>query len=240
MAEQTYLMWKESSLAAVYLEGVRGAVPMAKEQIEVMLRLIVAGGHPVRRFLDLGCGDGILGSAILGRFPDATAVLADFSPAMLDAARKRLEGRAADANYLNIDYGDPAWVDQISALGPFDAIVSGFSIHHQTDERKRRIYSEIFGLLDQGGIFLNVEHVASATPWVQSVNDDVFVDSLHSFHRDKSREEVASTYYHRADKAANILAMVEVQCDWLRQIGFVDVDCYFKIFELAVFGGRRP
>ena len=38
----------------------------------------------------------------------------------------------------------------------------------------------------------------------------------------------------------NILAPVELQCEWLRRIGFEDVDCYFKIFELAVFGGRRP
>jgi hypothetical protein len=26
---------------------------------------------------------------------------------------------------------------------------------------------------------------------------------------------------------------------WLRDIGFT-VDCYLKVFELAVFGGRRP
>jgi len=45
---------------------------------------------------------------------------------------------------------------------------------------------------------------------------------------------------HRPDKAANILAPVETQCRWLRRIGFVEVDCYFKHFELAVFGGRRP
>ena len=32
----------------------------------------------------------------------------------------------------------------------------------------------------------------------------------------------------------------ELQCDWRRHLGFVDVDCYLKIFELALFGGRRP
>ena len=44
----------------------------------------------------------------------------------------------------------------------------------------------------------------------------------------------------RADKAANILAPVDDQCRWLREIGFADVDCYFKAFELALFGGRKP
>ena len=41
------------------------------------------------------------------------------------------------------------------------------------------------------------------------------------------------------DRRDNILAPVEEQCRWLRRIGFTDVDCFFKAFELAIFGGRR-
>jgi hypothetical protein len=33
---------------------------------------------------------------------------------------------------------------------------------------------------------------------------------------------------------------VDRQCQWLEAIGFVDVDCFFKLFELASFGGRKP
>jgi hypothetical protein len=40
-------------------------------------------------------------------------------------------------------------------------------------------------------------------------------------------------------KEANILAPVETQCQWLREIGFEHVDCYLKIFELEVFDGVR-
>ncbi|SPE57295.1 hypothetical protein SBV1_270094 [Verrucomicrobia bacterium] len=29
------------------------------------------------------------------------------------------------------------------------------------------------------------------------------------------------------------------QCQWLREIGFENVDCYFKVFELALFGGTK-
>jgi tRNA (cmo5U34)-methyltransferase len=237
MPESSYTMWSDQSLAAVYLEGVRGAIPLAQEQMQVMLRVIEANGRPVSRFLDLGCGDGVLASAVLGRFPGAQAVLLDFNEAMLEAARKRFAGHAPEVRVIHADYGDPGWTGVVE--GPFDAIVSGFSIHHQPDARKREIYGEIYGLLAPGGIFVNVEHVASATKWVGQVNDDLFVDSLHAHHRDKTREEVASTYYHRPDKAANILALVEDQCGWLRETGFFDVDCYFKIFEMSVFGGRK-
>jgi hypothetical protein len=63
------------------------------------------------------------------------------------------------------------------------------------------------------------------------------------FHRDttpcKTRQEIEEVYYQRPDKTENILAPVETQCQWLRDIGFQDVDCFFKVFELALFGGRK-
>ena len=69
------------------------------------------------------------------------------------------------------------------------------------------------------------------------------IDSILAFQRGKgadlTREQVAHDFVHRPDKAANILAPVEQQCEWLRAIGFSDVDCFFKVFELAVFGGQK-
>jgi tRNA (cmo5U34)-methyltransferase len=233
-------VWKTGGLAAVYLEGVRAAIPLAQQQMEVMQRLLDATERPIRSFLDLGCGDGILAGAICDRFPEALGVLLDFSEPMLDAARKRFSGDNPGLHFVLADYGIASWTQSVAAFAPFDAVVSGYSIHHQPDARKREVYGEIFGLLDGGGIFVNMEHVASASPWGAAVNDELFVDHLAWRHPEKSRGEVASEYYNRPDKAANILAPVEAQCDWLREIGFTDVDCYFKIFELAIFGGRKP
>jgi len=56
----------------------------------------------------------------------------------------------------------------------------------------------------------------------------------------RTLQEIEQEYTTRPDKAANILASVELQCDWLREIGYEDVDCYMRIYELAVFGGRKP
>jgi tRNA (cmo5U34)-methyltransferase len=240
MAGRTDEVWTTPSLVAVYLEGVRGAIPLAQEQIDIMLRLIAACGEPIRSFLDLGCGDGVLSAAILQRYPKAEGVLVDFSPPMLDAARNRFAGQKVSIRFADLDYGVASWTRSINEYGPFNAIVSGYSIHHQPDSRKREIYVELFHLLRPGGIFVNVEHVSSFSSWVASVNDDLFIDRLHRRHPDKSRTEVAEKYYRRPDKMANILAPVELQCQWLREIGFADVDCYLKVLELAVFGGRRP
>lgn len=244
MADSTVNAWKSPELAQAYLTGIRGAIPLAGLQLDVMLRLVEASGRPRRRFLDLGCGDGVLAAALLGRYPDASGVLVDFSQPMLDAARARLQSGAGHLAFLQADYGDPGWTALVESEGPFDAVVSGFSIHHQPDARKRSLYAEIFNLLRPGGVFVNVEHVASASPWVETLFVEHFVDALYAYHvaqgGAKTRQQVADEQYHRPDKAANLLAPVEVQCDWLREIGFQDVDCYEKLFELCVFGGRRP
>lgn len=238
-------VWKSATLVETFLSGVRGGIPYAGDQIAIMLRVLeaVARDQPFKRFLDLGSGDGTLAAAVLSRFPDATATLVDFSGPMMAAAEKRIGAIAGDHQFLIGDFGDPAWVQAVSPLGPFDAIVSGFAIHHQPDENKQRVYREIFDLLAPGGMFINVEHIKPTTPWVGQLADELMVESIAAFHQrtgtGKSREDVAREYVYRPDKAANILAPIEDQMAWLQSIGFTDVDCYFRVFELAVFGGRK-
>ena len=236
-------IWKNEALSKTFLSGVRGAIPLASEQIEVMLRIISKARPQLENFLDLGCGDGILGRAILGKYPQATGVFLDFSEPMLQAAKSQVSTQQGH-QFLLADFGNPKWTDRLKTDAPFDAIVSGFAIHHQPDNLKKEIYGSIYQLLKPGGIFLNLEHVSSATEWVGQLQDNLFIDSLYQFQQQqgsqKSREEIAREYYYRPDKAANILAPVETQCHWLRELGFQHVDCYLKLFELALFGGIRP
>jgi len=124
MVERTDQVWKSQSLAATYLEGVRAAIPLALEQIEVMLRLIAACGRPVRRVLDLGCGDGVLAAAIVQRVPGAEVVLADFSEPMLEAARKRFAAADPVAHFVMADYGVPSWTEAVAEWSAYDAIDS--------------------------------------------------------------------------------------------------------------------
>jgi tRNA (cmo5U34)-methyltransferase len=242
MTQDSAGAWKSATLVRTFLEGVRGGIPFAAEQIDVMLRLIQARQAPVNRILDLGCGSGVLAQAILARHPQAECVLVDFSEPMLDAARAQFGDREPRPQLILADLGRADWCRALR--GTFDIIVSGYAIHHLPDQRKRDLYAEIFALLAAGGVFINIEHVASRTPWVERICDEWMLDSQHAFHSrqgsSKTREQVAEEFVHRPDKAANILAPAETQCEWLRACGFADVDCYFKAFELAVFGGRRP
>ncbi len=236
-------VWQSAPLAAKYVNEVRVALPLAKEQIDMMHRIIAALNLGASSFLDLGCGSGILGASLLGRFGESRCVFADFSPPMLETAREALADYDGRTNFVEVDYGDPEWPAKVVGAAPFDAVVSGYSIHHQTDDRKREIYGEIFDLLSPGGVFINVEHVASATPRLEAEWNEMLTDAIFETSRangkDTTREEVFTELVDRPDKDANILAPVEDQCVWLREIGFENVDCYLKVLELAVFGGQK-
>ena len=233
--------WQTASLTQTYLSGVRGAIPCAEKQIEVLLHIVSAWVPHPRTVVDLGCGDGILGRAVMERSPEARVWFVDFSAPMLAAARERV-GADPRATFARADFGSSDWSAVLGDVRP-DVVVSGFAIHHQEDARKRALYREVYDLLADGGVFLNLEHVASPTAAVGALFDAHFVDHLVAFHArsgvPKSREEVTRGYYARPDKAENRLAPVEAQCAWLREIGFCDVDCFFKTFELALLGGRK-
>lgn len=169
-----------------------------------------------RRFLDLGTGDGRLLALLLIDRPEAEAVAVDFSPTMLAAARERFRNsprvRVVDHN---LDHS-------LLELGRFDAIVSSFAIHHCEDARKREIYAEVFAMLEPGGVFCNLEHVASSTARLHQR----FLDALGST--------------PAGEDPSNKLVSVEAQLGWLREIGFTDVDCHWKWMELALIGGSKP
>jgi tRNA (cmo5U34)-methyltransferase len=171
----------------------------------------------VRRVLDLGPGDGrLLGLIKLAR-SGCTGVALDFSPTMLQKARERF---AEDGSVRVVEHD---LVQPLADLiASFDAIVSCFAIHHLEHERKRELYGEVFGLLEPGGVFLNLEHVSSPTPRLH----EHFLAALGL----KVEEEDPS----------NRLLDVETQLRWLREIGFADVDCHWKWLEMALLGGEKP
>ncbi|MEM8778951.1 MAG: class I SAM-dependent methyltransferase [Cyanobacteria bacterium P01_G01_bin.49] len=244
MSEQkTYQVWEKAEVSQYFLGGVRGAIPFATEQIEMILRLIELTQSNVDKFLDLGCGNGVLGNAIYQKFPQAKGTFLDLSETMITSAKENLTEQK-QSHFIVADFGKKSWLDLINQEENFEVIVSGFAIHHQPDERKQEIYQEIYQLLKPGGLFLNLEHVASYSNLGEKGFDSLFIDSLYAFHQQQesslSRQEIAEQYYYRADKQANILTLVETQCQWLRESGFIEVDCFLKILELAIFGGIRP
>jgi len=188
-------------------------IPHRGEGEAVLLELL---SPHIRRVLDLGTGDGRLLAMVRSARPHIEGVAVDFSETMLKAARKRFAD-VAPVSVLEHNLEDP-----LPDWGRFDAIISCFAIHHLEDERKFALYREVFETLEPGGIFANIEHVCSPTP------------KLHEDFYGELDMDVAD------EDPSNRCISVEVQIGWLRDIGFNDVDCFWKWRELALITGTKP
>lgn len=235
--------WKSKNLSETYLEGVRSAIPFANEQLEILLRVIKFFKPEVNSFLDLGCGDGVLGKTLFSNCPDSRGIFMDFSEPMIKAAMQKCRKYRHQALFVVQDFGAEDWLESISEELPVDVVISGFSIHHQNDNNKKRIYREIFDkILKPGGVFLNLEQVKSPTKEIETIFNEFFMNRMRNFQEENKTniliETIEEEFYK--DKKVNILTQVEEQCEWLRVIGFTQVDCFFKAFELSIFGGVKP
>lgn len=203
--------WNESAKVEEYLDRIDTLAPrVAGEEV---LREILPPAP--RRVLDLGAGDGRLTALVLGARPSVTdAVVVDRSPPMLGRAEARF---AADPRVTvrSWDLCDP-----IGPLGRFDVVVSGLAIHHVEHDRKAALFGEIASQLEPGGLFADLEVVASATP------------ELHAaFRRAIGRAD---------DDPEDRLAGVEEQLGWMRAAGLGQVDCLWRWRGFALLVGSAP
>ncbi|MGB3656026.1 MAG: class I SAM-dependent methyltransferase [Rivularia sp. (in: cyanobacteria)] len=205
-------LWTSAEHALGYLAQADN-IPHRTEGEAVLLEEVP---KTVKRILDLGTGDGRLLALLKIERPTVPCVAVDFSPTMLEAVKSRFK------NDSTVEIIAHDLDETLPELDTFDAVISSFAIHHLTHNRKRSLYVEIFNLLQPGGIFCNLEHVASPTIHLHE-------NFLKAIGRTTSQ-----------DDPSNKLLDVETQLKWLRNIGFHDVDCYWKWLELALLIGFKP
>jgi SAM-dependent methyltransferase len=211
-AETDINLWRNPAHAVDYLER-RESIPRRSEAYAVLFEILP---EHVDRVLDLGTGDGYTLELVLAARPGATGVGVDFQDEMLDRARERFAA-APGVDVVKHDLDEP-----LPELGDFDAVVSSFAIHHLVPDRQRRLYGEVLDRLRPGGVFANVEHVASTT--------------------ERRHEEFLSAIGSSPaqDDPSNKLVAVATHLAWLDALGYADAECLWKWRELAVVTGTKP
>ncbi|WP_433535728.1 class I SAM-dependent methyltransferase [Micromonospora sp. CA-249363] len=221
------------AVAGTYDEARRRLVPCfdafygtAVEVATPPLRAALAAGR-TPEVLDLGAGTGLLSLLLAAAVPGIRLTLVDAAPAMLARATDELSARSVPHRTVQADLSDEL------PPGRYDAVVSALAIHHLEDDGKRALYRRAAAALTSGGVFVNAEQVAGPTPALERRYDEVWMARITEL--GASPEEIAAS---RGRMRYDLPATVADQCRWLDEAGLVDVDCYFKEWRFAVFGGR--
>jgi tRNA (cmo5U34)-methyltransferase len=127
--------------------------------------------------------------------------------------------------------------------GPFDFVVSSLAIHHLTFAEKFSLFEKINGLLTPGGYFVNIDVVlAPAGPlekwylalwkdWIDERRWDLGI-------ADGRLSNIIIRQYKDAEE--NKPDTLEKQINALRDIGFKDVDCFYKQGIFTIYGAKKP
>ncbi|MBG6100654.1 class I SAM-dependent methyltransferase [Micromonospora vinacea] len=221
------------AVAGTYDEARRRLIPCfdafygtAVQVATPPLRAALAAGR-TPEVLDLGAGTGLLSLLLSAAVPGVRLTLVDGAPAMLARATDQLDARSVPHRTVHADLADEL------PPGRYDAVVSALAIHHLDDAGKRALYRRAAAALAPGGVFVNAEQVAGPTPELDRRYDEVWLAGITE--RGASPDEIAGSRERmRHDRPATVAD----QCRWLAEAGLADVDCYFKEWRFAVFGGR--
>ncbi|WP_088225586.1 class I SAM-dependent methyltransferase [Desulfosporosinus sp. FKB] len=179
------------------------------------------------QILDIGAGTGLLSSFILEKYPDAFVTLIDLSEKMLDMAKERFVANQ-NITYIIDDYTKHKFDRK------YDVVISSLSIHHLSGDEKKQLYQNIYSSLNQDGVFINADQVLGETHFMESLYKNDWKNKVGS--SGLSKEEIQSAY-----ERANLdrMSTLSDQLKWIKDSGFLDVDCVYKYFNFVVLFGRK-
>ncbi len=242
---ESHQTWTEAD-SRTFLDLADVAVPGRKEQMELLLSLIPA--QPSEAFLaaDLCCGEGLLASRLLERYPQARLIALDGSPLMREQASKRLAAFRGRSTVRAFQLADLDWL--ASFTEPLRCVISSLAFHHLTPGDKRRLFQEVRDRLEPGGALLIADIVAPASENVRLA----FRDLIDSIARQQSltltgsleafetlRKEGWNSFAEPEQPPGEIPSPLFEQLKWLEEAGFSAVDCFWMRAGIAVYGGYR-
>jgi tRNA (cmo5U34)-methyltransferase len=196
-------------------------------------------GRRQKTILDIGCGDGIISGEILRVDGSASITLLDGSEDMLDTARERLKD-FANTQFIRASFQDVLEKDILTR--DFDFIVSALAIHHVAQDEKRSLFRTIYAHLKPDGHFVNIDvilapnealeewYMALWKEWISERKISLGIDDHHYL------DDITRRYKENKDNKPDTL---KNQMDTLREIGFKDIDCFYKYGIFSMFGGRK-
>lgn len=214
---------KQFNLIAEEYDGNRRKfIPCFDDFYNSTTKFITANINEPKRIIDLGAGTGLLTYFWYKQFPNSEYVLIDIADDMLNVARKRFSG------INNISYQVENYIHKQPDI-MFDTVISALSIHHLDDDVKLKLFSKIYDMLPNGGLFVNYDQFCAGQAKMNGWFDTYWEKYLaNSGLTDKDIELWRER--RKLDKECS----VEQELDMLKHCKFSVVKCVYSYQKFSV------
>ncbi|HLC27006.1 MAG TPA: class I SAM-dependent methyltransferase [bacterium] len=232
-----------------YNQDLPVLLPRFDEMQAIVLQMIPYDPDFPLTFLDLGAGSGAFTAAILTQFPNSKAICVAHSEQAMTCARECLAAFPERVTYYREDLNDYEAME--SFHDPLHLGISTLVLHHIPHTRKRSLFAEIFVKLALGGALIIADEILSPSDhlqrfyfkrWDAHVQEKIREGRLsaeaETLWREFARENLGESGYP-AQPSSLYRAGMGIQMKWLVELGYMEVDCYWKYHHWAIFGGYK-
>ncbi len=208
-----------------YDDWMKKALPNYEDIYKTAQELIPFAPTAPIDVLDLGAGTGLFSKHVWEKYPQARFLLYDLADKMLDVAKERFSSSPQQFEFVIGDYRT------LQVPHQFDLVVSSLSIHHLTDDEKRKLFRDIYSVLREPGVFINIDQIRGATTYLQDLYWNRWLEQVRQ--REPSEKRIQESIDRRVTYDRD--ALLEDQLRWLTEASFVNVDCVYKNYFIGVF-----
>lgn len=218
------------TLANEYNELIRLWDPWYDETLQMTVDNL-PGEPAAPQILELGSGTGNLIAALLERYPHATVHVVDNAPKMIAYCQNRFDNdervRLYEQDFMRTNFPEAT----------FDHVVSKLSLHHLANEARKQLFQHVYQWLKPGGVF-------SYNDIFRGINDHI----NGSYYADWQKASTARgatdaqwDHFMDHDQRYDVLDMpLPSIIDWLREIGYVDIDITWRHLLMTNLVARKP
>ncbi|MFD2043053.1 class I SAM-dependent methyltransferase [Ornithinibacillus salinisoli] len=241
MSEQISIKSYNNTERATKYNTKQGFDPKRKnEMLNVTLFLLEDLIQQGASILELGAGSGLFTEKLINSDSINEIYVTDGAEVMLEIARKKLLTQSTNLVYDKLDFTQSLWSKRYKNI-KFDAVTSSMAIHHAED--KKALFREVYNVLTSEGVFVFADHMAGETALIEkligskrarlklnSIGENLDTNNIDKFMREDKKKQDAEG--NKCESISNYL-------QYLREVGFKDVDCLWRDYWLAVFVAKK-